>query len=46
MDVDDMGLPSRAAMMPTMPSRPMVATSTILPSLRTVTIEQNPLTGK
>ena len=39
MDVDDTGL-SSTAVMSTTPSRPTVATSTILPSLSTVTIEQ------
>lgn len=38
--------PSRIAEMPTTPSRPIVATSTMSPFSRTVSSEQNALAGK
>ena len=46
MVVEDGGLPSSTMDVPTIPSLPMVATSTMLPSSSTVRIEQNPLPGK
>jgi hypothetical protein len=38
----DDGVPSSTAITPTVPSRPMAATSTMSPSLSTVTSEQKP----
>ena len=43
---DAEGPPSNTAEMPAIPSRPIVATSTIVPSSRIVRTEQNPPPGK